>query len=109
VAGLIGVPGCAAYAASKGGVRLFSKVVALEGAADGIRCNTVHPGMIATNIQGVALEDNAANYDAVMALVPMGYMGAPEDIANMNLFLASDEARYVTGAEFVVDGGMTAR
>jgi NAD(P)-dependent dehydrogenase (short-subunit alcohol dehydrogenase family) len=90
-------------------VRLFSKVVALEGAADGVRCNTVHPGMIATNIQGVALEDNAANYDAVMAMVPMGYMGAPEDIANMNLFLASDEARYVTGAEFVVDGGMTAR
>lgn len=109
VAGLIGVPGCTSYAASKGGVRLLSKVAALEGAADGIRCNSVHPGMIATNIQGVALEDNAANYDATMALVPMGYMGAPEDIANMNLFLASDEARYITGAEMVVDGGMTAR
>jgi NAD(P)-dependent dehydrogenase (short-subunit alcohol dehydrogenase family) len=109
VAGLIGVPGCAAYAASKGGVRLFSKVVALECATQGIRCNSVHPGMIATNIQGVALEDNAANYDATMALVPMGYMGAPDDIANMNLFLASDEARYITGAEMVVDGGMTAR
>ena len=109
VAGLIGVPGCASYAASKGGVRLLTKVVALEGATDGIRCNSVHPGMIATNIQGVALEDNAANYDATMALIPMGYMGAPEDIANMNLFLASDEARYITGAEMVVDGGMTAR
>ncbi|WCT80210.1 SDR family NAD(P)-dependent oxidoreductase [Novosphingobium humi] len=109
VAGLIGVPGCASYAASKGGVRLLTKVVALEGASDGIRCNSVHPGMIATNIQGVALEDNAANYDATMALIPMGYMGAPDDIANMNLFLASDEARYITGAEMVVDGGMTAR
>lgn len=109
VAGLIGVPGCSAYAASKGGVRLFSKVVALEGAADGIRCNSVHPGMIATNIQGVALEDNAANYDATMALIPMGYMGAPEDVANLNLFLASDESRYITGTEMVVDGGMTAR
>ncbi|NBC38088.1 SDR family oxidoreductase [Novosphingobium sp. FSY-8] len=109
VAGLIGVPGCSAYAASKGGVRLFSKVVAMEGATDGIRSNSVHPGMIATNIQDVALKDNAANYDATMALIPMGYMGAPEDIANMNLFLASDEARYITGAEFTVDGGMTAR
>lgn len=109
VAGLIGVPGCASYAASKGGVRLLTKVVALEGATDGIRCNSVHPGMIATNIQGVALADNAANYDATMALIPMGYMGAPEDIANMNLFLASDEARYITGTEMVVDGGMTAR
>jgi NAD(P)-dependent dehydrogenase (short-subunit alcohol dehydrogenase family) len=109
VAGLIGVPGCGAYAASKGGVRMFTKVVALEGATDGIRCNSVHPGMIATNIQGVAVEDNAANYDATVALIPMGYMGAPEDVANLNLFLASDEARYITGAEMVVDGGMTAR
>ncbi|MES2303070.1 MAG: SDR family oxidoreductase, partial [Pseudomonadota bacterium] len=57
---------------------------------------------------GVALEDNAANYDATLALVPMGYMGDPLDIANMNLFLASDESRYVTGTELVVDGGMTA-
>ena len=64
--------------------------------------------MILTNIQGVAQEDNAANYDATLALVPMGYMGAPLDIANMNLFLASDESRYVTGTELVVDGGMTA-
>lgn len=109
VAGLFGVPGCSAYAASKGGVRLFSKVVALECAKDAIRCNTVHPGMILTNMQGVAQEDNADNFDTTMALVPMGYMGAPLDIANMNLFLASDEARYITGAEFVVDGGMAAQ
>ena len=109
VAGLFGVPGCSAYAAAKGGVRLFSKVVALECAKDRIRCNTVHPGMILTNMQGVAQEENAANYDSTMALVPMGYMGEPQDIANMNLFLASDEARYITGAEFVVDGGMAAQ
>lgn len=108
VAGLAGVPGCGAYAAAKGGVRLFSKVVAMEGAKDQIRCNSVHPGMILTNMQGVAAEDDAANYDATVALIPMGYMGDPRDIANMNLFLASDEARYVTGAEFVVDGGMMA-
>lgn len=109
VAGLFGVPGCSAYAASKGGVRLFTKVLALECAKDRIRCNTVHPGMILTNMQGVAQEDNADNYDATLGLVPMGFMGDPLDIANMNLFLASDESRYVTGAELVVDGGMAAQ
>jgi NAD(P)-dependent dehydrogenase (short-subunit alcohol dehydrogenase family) len=108
VAGLAGVPGCGAYAAAKGGVRLFSKVIAMECASQKIRCNSVHPGMILTNMQGVAEEENADNYDATLALVPMGYMGDPLDIANMNLFLASDEARYITGAEFVVDGGMMA-
>jgi len=108
VAGLFGVPACGAYAASKGGVRLFSKVIAVECAKDKIRCNSVHPGMILTNMQDVAAEDNAANYDATLALIPMGYMGDPIEIANMNLFLASDESRYVTGTEMVVDGGMSA-
>ncbi len=107
-AGLVGVPACGAYAASKGGVRLFSKAIAVETAKEGIRINSVHPGMILTNIQDVAMADNAANYDAVLGAVPMGCMGEPDDIANVNLFLASDEAKYVTGAEFVVDGGMTA-
>jgi len=109
VAGLFGVPACAAYAAAKGGVRLFSKVVAVECAKDKIRCNTVHPGMILTNMQAVAEADNAVNYEATLEMIPMGYMGDPLDIANMNLFLASDEARYITGSEFVVDGGMNAR
>jgi NAD(P)-dependent dehydrogenase (short-subunit alcohol dehydrogenase family) len=108
VAGIAGVPACGAYAAAKGGVRIFSKVIAMECAKDKIRVNTVHPGMILTNMQGVAAEDNADNYDATLALVPMGYMGEPLDIANMNLFLASDEARYITGTELVVDGGMMA-
>jgi NAD(P)-dependent dehydrogenase (short-subunit alcohol dehydrogenase family) len=108
VAGLFGVPACGAYAASKGGVRLFSKVIAVECAKDRIRCNSVHPGMIVTNMQDVAAEDNAANYDATVALIPMGYMGEPIEIANMNLFLASDESRYITGTEMIVDGGMAA-
>lgn len=108
VAGIAGVPACGAYAAAKGGVRIFSKTIAMETAKDKIRVNTVHPGMILTNMQGVAAEDNADNYDATLALVPMGYMGDPLDIANMNLFLASDEARYITGTEMVVDGGMMA-
>jgi NAD(P)-dependent dehydrogenase (short-subunit alcohol dehydrogenase family) len=107
-AGLGGVPACSAYSAAKGGVRMFSKTIAMETAKDRIRVNTVHPGMIQTNMQGVALEDNADNYDDTMALVPMGYLGEPVDVANMNLFLASDESRYITGTEMVVDGGMMA-
>ncbi len=109
VVGLFGVPGCTSYAAAKGGVRLMTKTIALECAKDKIRVNSVHPGMILTNIQGTALEDNAANYDATVALIPMGYLGDPIEIAHMNLFLASDEARYITGTEMVVDGGMAAQ
>ena len=108
VVGLVGVPGCTAYAASKGAVRLMSKTIAMETARDKIRVNSVHPGMIMTNMQTVALRDNPEQYDIIAAAIPMGHFGAPEDIANMILFLASDEARYITGAEFVVDGGMVA-
>ncbi len=108
VVGIAGVSGCTSYAAAKGAVRIMSKTIAMETAKDQIRVNTVHPGMILTNMQGGAAVDNAENYDATLALVPMGYMGDPLDIANMNLFLASDESRYCTGAEFVVDGGMMA-
>lgn len=109
VGGQVGVPACTAYSAAKAGVRLLSKTVAVECAAEGIRVNSVHPGMIMTNMQGVALTDNSDNYDATVAMIPMGRLGEPEDIANMNLFLASDEAKYITGAEFTVDGGMTAQ
>lgn len=108
VAGLVGVPGCGAYSASKGGVRLFSKSVSIETARDQIRVNTVHPGMIMTNMQIIALRDNPEQYEILTASIPMGRMGEPVDIANMNLFLASDEARYITGAEFTVDGGLVA-
>ena len=109
VVGQVGVPGCGAYAASKGGVRLFTKTVALETARDRIRVNSVHPGMILTNMQKVAMAGNADQYDAVTAAIPMGFMGDPLDIANCVLFLASDESRYITGAELTVDGGLTAQ
>ncbi len=109
IAGLVGIPGASAYAASKGGVRLFSKTVALECARENIRCNSVHPGVIWTNIQQDAIRDNPEQYEIINASIPMGRMGDPEDVANCILFLASDEARYITGAEFVVDGGMTAQ
>ncbi len=107
-AGLVGVPGCAAYSASKGGIRAFTKTVALETARDQIRVNSVHPGMILTNIQEVARRDNPQQFDLITAAIPMGRMGDPDDVANLNLFLASDEARYITGAEFTVDGGLVA-
>jgi NAD(P)-dependent dehydrogenase (short-subunit alcohol dehydrogenase family) len=108
VVGLVGVQGCSAYSAAKGGVRLFSKSIALECARDKIRVNSVHPGMIMTNMQTVALRDNPEQYEIISAAIPMGAFGEPIDIANMNLFLASDESSYITGAEFVVDGGMVA-
>lgn len=108
IGGLVGVPACAAYGAAKGGVRIFSKVVAMECAAEGIRCNSVHPGMIETAMQDVARRDNPEGFKEIVASVPMKRLGTPMDIANMNLFLASDEANYITGAEFTVDGGVTA-
>ncbi|NCN84652.1 MAG: glucose 1-dehydrogenase [Sphingomonadales bacterium] len=109
VAGLVGFRGSASYAASKGAVKLFSKSVALEVAADNIRVNTVHPGIIRTNMQDQGAETNAENYAAIEAAIPAGRLGEPLDIANCVLFLASDESTYVTGAEFVVDGGYTAQ
>ena len=107
VAGQIGVPGCGAYSASKGGVRLFGKSVALECAREGIRINSVHPGMIMTNMMKVSLADNPDQHGVITSMIPMGRLGEPEDIASMILFLASDESRYITGAEFTVDGGLT--
>jgi NAD(P)-dependent dehydrogenase (short-subunit alcohol dehydrogenase family) len=90
-------------------VRLFTKAVAIETARDKIRVNSVHPGVIWTNMQKLALNDNAANAAAIVAAIPYGAMGEPIDIANAVLFLASDEARYITGTEITVDGGMTAQ
>jgi NAD(P)-dependent dehydrogenase (short-subunit alcohol dehydrogenase family) len=109
VVGLVGVPGCSAYGASKGGVRLFTKSVALETARDRIRVNSVHPGMIWTNMQKVAIADNKETAALITAAIPAGMMGEPLDVANCVLFLASDESRYVTGSEITVDGGMTAQ
>ncbi len=109
VAGKVGFRGSASYAATKGAVKLMTKSVALETAAEGIRVNSVHPGIIRTNMAAEGLEENADNYAAIEAVIPMGRLGEPEDIANCVLFLASDEAGYVTGAEFVVDGGYIAQ
>ncbi len=114
IAGLIGTPHLVAYGASKGAVRQLTKSVAIDCARKGlgIRCNSVHPGVIETNmgdqVMGMGSGDVAANWAARVKLVPMGEPGQALDVANCILFLASDEARHVTGAELVVDGGMTA-
>jgi len=106
VAALVGVIGVTAYAASKGGVLGFTKAVAAETAAQGIRCNTIHPGMIATNMNKQAAVENTDEYDALTSAIPMGYMGPPKTIGDAALFLASDLSSYITGTQLVVDGGM---
>ena len=107
VAGLVGIGTCSAYGAAKGGVRIMSKSVAVEGASDNIRCNSVHPGFIWTNMQSQAGAFDGPG-EIPREQVPLGRMGEPQDIANCVLYLASDESNYVTGAEFTVDAGMTA-
>ena len=109
VAGKVGFRASATYSATKGAVKLMTKSVALECADQGIRVNSVHPGIIQTNMAAQGLEDNSANAEAILASIPAGRLGDPRDIANCVLFLASDEAAYVNGAELVVDGGYTAQ
>jgi 3alpha(or 20beta)-hydroxysteroid dehydrogenase len=107
--GLAGYGGTIAYTASKFAVRGMTKNVALEYGAAGIRVNSVHPGGVDTamtrpdDLGGFTDEDQAAAW----AMTPIPRIGQPDDIANVVLFLASDESAYCTGAEFVVDGGMT--
>jgi NAD(P)-dependent dehydrogenase (short-subunit alcohol dehydrogenase family) len=119
VAGLRGSPTLAGYCATKGGVRLFAKSIAMEcaGANDGIRVNSVHPGIIDTPIwEKIPREASGSmGHNAPMrpdeiakAGTPLGFAGEAQDIANGVLFLASDASRYVTGAELVIDGGITA-
>jgi NAD(P)-dependent dehydrogenase (short-subunit alcohol dehydrogenase family) len=124
VAGLVGVPGLTGYCASKGGVRLYTKALALEcaQAKNNVRVNSVHPGAIETPIwvkmqNGGDLPDPAERRNADMmeqaraasvAATPVGYAGLPSDIASGVLYLASDESRFVTGIELVIDGGVFA-
>ncbi len=108
VAGLVGLQTCAAYGAAKGGVRIMSKVLAAELGKDKIRCNSVHPGFIWTNMQPAVQSGGRAAAEAATAGLPLARVGEPDDIANCILYLASDEAAYVTGAEFTVDAGLTA-
>ena len=107
--GLIGAPDAPPYHAAKGGVRLMSKTDALLYAADHIRVNSVHPGFIWTPMVEHFLTDQGASRASIDELHPIGHMGEPDDIAYGILYLASDESKFVTGSELVIDGGYTAR
>jgi NAD(P)-dependent dehydrogenase (short-subunit alcohol dehydrogenase family) len=108
IAGLRGFPSSVAYGSSKGGIRQMSRVVAVEGAKDAIRCNSVFPGMIMTDMHKNIVRESPERHQSIVARIPMGRTGEPDDVAHCILYLASDEAKYVTGAEFVIDGGLTA-
>ncbi|QNP40421.1 SDR family NAD(P)-dependent oxidoreductase [Lysobacter solisilvae (ex Woo and Kim 2020)] len=112
--GLVGAPDVPPYHAAKGAVRLMSKTDALLYAADGIRVNSVHPGYIRTPmVEHHLRESGATDLEAAIVEVgrlhPLGHMGEADDIAWGVVYLASDEAKFVTGAELVIDGGYTAR
>lgn len=110
--GLVGAADVPAYHASKGAVRLMSKTDALLYAGDGVRVNSVHPGFIGTDMVETFLNDQPdpeAARQAASALHPLGRIGAPDDIAWGCVYLASDESRFITGSELVIDGGYTAR
>jgi len=111
--GLIGAPDIPPYHASKGAVRLMAKTDALLYAADRIRVNSIHPGFIWTPMVEHHLStlggDAAANRQGVASLHPLGHLGEPDDIAWGVVYLASDEAKFITGSELVIDGGYSCR
>ena len=107
-AGLVGNTLEGAYTASKGAVRLFTKSSALHYAAEGIRVNSVHPGLIDTKMVDFVMEDPELG-PLVLSRVPMKRMGSAEEVAKVVMFLASDDSSYVTGSEYVVDGGYSAQ
>ena len=108
MAGIVGVPGIAAYAASKGAVRLLTKSIAVEYGPQNIRWNSVHPGYIKTEMISGLLANKEAMSNR-LDITPLGIFAAARDVALSVLYLASDESRYVTGSELVIDGGITAQ
>ena len=111
VAGIVGMAGQHGYSAAKAGVVMLTRCMALDGAAHGIRVNCVCPGFVETPMVLAyfdAQDDPVASRAAVNAAHPLGRMGQPTEIADAFLYLASDEARWVTGTALVIDGGLTA-
>jgi len=108
VAGLVGAAYSTAYSASKGAVRLFTKSTAIQYATDGVRCNSIHPGVIQTDMTKEAIADSQFKAQRLDP-TPLARLGRPEDVAYGALYLASDESSFVTGAELVIDGGWTAQ
>ena len=108
IMGLVGsAGGHPAYNASKGAVRIFSKAMAVRHGKDNIRVNSVHPGFMPPMASGIAYDQDQRR--GSLEQTPLGREGRIEEVANAVLFLASDEASYITGAELAVDGGFTAK
>ena len=107
-AGLVGgiSGGSVAYSSTKGSLRAITKEVALDVAKDGVRINTVYPGLIRTPIMEAFSKETT---EAVLAKIPVGFAADPIDIAYGMLFLAADESRFVTGTDIIIDGGYTAQ
>lgn len=107
ITALTGFQKSVAYSATKGAVRSLTKSIAVDEAPFGIRCNSIHPGTIDTGMTRALIGpgDDAAR--ALAAHIPLGRLGTPQDVAKLCIFLASDDASFITGGEFVVDGGQT--
>jgi NAD(P)-dependent dehydrogenase (short-subunit alcohol dehydrogenase family) len=108
VMGIVGSPTSPAYSAAKGAIRLFTKTAALQYAKENIRVNSIHPGYATTPLTAERFSPPDVN-KVLLDRTPMGRLGTAKDIANGVLFLASDESSWMTGAELVIDGGMTAQ
>ncbi|MGH6941102.1 SDR family NAD(P)-dependent oxidoreductase [Hypericibacter sp.] len=110
--GFVADPNLAAYCASKGGVHALTRAVAVDHGGDGIRCNAICPGWIETDMLEAyyrSLPDPSAARSRINQIHPVGRTGKPDDIANLALWLASDEAAFITGQLFTADGGLTAQ
>jgi NAD(P)-dependent dehydrogenase (short-subunit alcohol dehydrogenase family) len=108
IAGLVGLRNRAAYSASKGAVISLTRALAIDHVADRVRVNAVCPGTVDSPWVRRLVEDVGESLDALRARQPMGRLGTPEEIADAVLYLASDQAAFVTGTAFVIDGGLTA-
>jgi|TARA_B100001540_G_scaffold257051_1_gene234655 NAD(P)-dependent dehydrogenase (short-subunit alcohol dehydrogenase family) len=108
VMGIVGSPTSPAYSAAKGAITTFTKATALQYAKENIRVNSIHPGYATTPLTEERFSPPEVN-QILLDKTPMGRLGTAEDIANGVLFLASDESSWMTGAELVIDGGMTAQ
>jgi meso-butanediol dehydrogenase / (S,S)-butanediol dehydrogenase / diacetyl reductase len=108
VAGLVGLPNRAAYCASKGAVIALTRALAIDHVRQGVRVNAVCPGTVDSPWVRRLVEDAGESLDALRARQPMGRLGTTQEVARAVLYLASDDAAFVTGSGLVIDGGLTA-